>query len=178
MNKKEILVPFIVIGLSALFAGICIGVFLTKGKSKKWIARKMKIGGLLLTLTAASCNGGGGGVETCYTEPEPNYFRMRVDSNNTIEINPDTSNVLSGQISQIEGTEFSFALLNEEQKRVQTGMILPKDGKFDAGEEDFKLELDAALTPGKYFLDLYDDALEVQGDRNPKRRVNITIKEE
>ena len=61
MNKKEIVIPLMVIGLTLLFAGICVAVFLTNGKSKKWVARKMKIGGMLLTLTAASCNGGGSG---------------------------------------------------------------------------------------------------------------------
>ncbi len=52
MTKKEIILPITVLGLTLLFAGICVAVFLTNGKSAKWVSRKMKIGGLLLSLTA------------------------------------------------------------------------------------------------------------------------------
>ncbi len=52
MTKKEIILPITVLGLTLLFACICVAVFLTNGKSAKWVSRKMKIGGLLLSLTA------------------------------------------------------------------------------------------------------------------------------
>jgi hypothetical protein len=57
MNKKEVLTPFI-LGLIALgFAYVCVMVFLLKGKSAKWISRKMKIGGLLLSFSAVVQSG-------------------------------------------------------------------------------------------------------------------------
>jgi len=55
MNKKEFLIPFIFIGLSSAFLFISAMVYFSDGKSKKWVARKMKIGGLLLTLSFFSC---------------------------------------------------------------------------------------------------------------------------
>ncbi|HPF00935.1 MAG TPA: hypothetical protein PKY63_09735 [Bacteroidales bacterium] len=51
MSKKNIVYAFLIfIGLA--FAVVSIMVYFTKGRSKSWIAYKMKIGALLLTITA------------------------------------------------------------------------------------------------------------------------------
>lgn len=51
MSKKNIVYAFLIfIGLA--FVVVSIMVYFTKGRSKSWIAYKMKIGALLLTITA------------------------------------------------------------------------------------------------------------------------------
>ncbi len=105
MNKKEIIVSILVVGLTVLFAAVTLAVFLTKGKSKKWIAHKMKLGGLLLTLTAVSCNGGGEEA-MCYSTVATNSFSMHSNSENGIEINLDTNNILKGSIYECINSEF------------------------------------------------------------------------
>jgi hypothetical protein len=53
LNKKNTLFIFLVfIGIA--FAFVSFMVFICDGKSKRWILYKMKIGGLLLTITAVS----------------------------------------------------------------------------------------------------------------------------
>jgi hypothetical protein len=52
MSKKELIFPFLAIGFVIAFITISTLVFLSQGKSKKWIALKMKTGALLLGLTA------------------------------------------------------------------------------------------------------------------------------
>ncbi len=70
MSKNEAITPFLIAGLSVLFATICLMVFLTNGKSAKWVSRKIKIGGLLLGLTAIVQTGCGTN-QLCYKFAEP-----------------------------------------------------------------------------------------------------------
>ncbi|MDF1550453.1 MAG: hypothetical protein P1P88_21710 [Bacteroidales bacterium] len=177
MNKKEIVVPLLVIGLTILFAGICAAVFLSNGKSKKWISRKMKIGGLLLTLTAASCNGGGGEV-MCYETVATNSIWIEGTGQNGIEIKLDTSNVLSGQISGLDGTDFSFKISDSENKPLQRGNLIPNDGKFDQFYEAFKIELDKNLQPGNYLLDIFAAKIAAQDTVLAQNHLNLSIKNE
>ncbi len=175
MNKKETFVPFLVIGLSMLFAFISIAVFLTNGKSKKWIARKMKIGGLLLTLTAASCNWGGGRV-TCYDVAEINAMWINNTSANGIELNLDTGNVLNGTISSIQGKDFSFSVSDSLGRKYQKGSIL-----FDSltnFTENFKIALDKSLKPGKYTIKLFTTSQAGQDTIQPKREFDLIVKSE
>jgi hypothetical protein len=176
MNKKEFIAPVLIIGLSFLFAVICITVFFSNGKSKKWIARKMKIGGLLLTLTAVSCNGGGGEVN-CYDVAETNAMWINNTSQNGIEVKLDTGNMLNGTISTVEGKDFSFLISDSTGKKFQKGQIvLIKD---TAGySENFNIELAKSLKPGKYKLMLYASKIENQDSIGPKRNFNLMIKNE
>lgn len=177
MNKKEIIVPLLVIGLTFLFAGICVVVFLSNGKSKKWIARKMKIGGLLLSLTAVSCNGGsGGGVETCYVQAMINDFELDAYIGQAVEVNLDSSNVITGKIYEINGDKFSFSVFDKNESELQTGNILITDGNIDNNIENIHFKLNKELKPGNYYLKLYDVPIEVQKDSHPVRDYNLKIK--
>jgi len=176
MTKKEILVPLLVVGLTILFAGVCIAVFFSNGKSKKWVARKMKIGGLLLTLTAASCNGGG--EVMCYETVAPNSMWIEGTRLDSIEISLDTNNVLNGQISSLDGTDFSFRVSDTNKTVMQRGNLLPSDGKFDQFNEAFKIELDKNLQPGTYLLNLYAADISAQDSAYAQNQLNLVIKSE
>src|SRR5512137_794435 len=116
MTKKEYLVTIAIIALTAVFALVPVMVYLSNGKSKKWIARKMKIGGLLLTLTAVSCNSGR--QATCYDTEALNFMSLKNAMENKLEINLDTGNILLGHILGRRSNEFSFSIADK------TGRIL------------------------------------------------------
>ncbi|MPM05919.1 hypothetical protein SDC9_52214 [bioreactor metagenome] len=76
MSKKNIVYAFLIfIGLA--FVVVSIMVFFTKGKSKSWIAYKMKIGALLITITAIS--------DGCRVENARCYYK--IPDTDTKEIN-------------------------------------------------------------------------------------------
>ncbi len=177
MNKKEIIVPFIVFGLTAIFAGICLAVFLTNGKSKKWIARKMKIGGLLLSLTAVACNNGNEEV-MCYDTVQTNSMWMHANSANGIELMLDTNNVLTGTVYEYFESNLSFAVIDHAKNKIQTGDLIPLDGKLDQYEENFKIELDKNLKAGDYSLNLYVTDVNGQDSIQAQNFIKLIIKDE
>jgi len=68
MNNK-LLSPIVIIALVFVGLGFIIVaavVSLTKGKSAFWVDKKLKIGGVVLTLTSLISCGGNRGVVTCY----------------------------------------------------------------------------------------------------------------
>lgn len=174
MNKKEIIVPMMAIGLGLAFAAVSLAVVLSRGKSKKWIARKMKLGGLLLTLTAASCNGGGGEV-TCYETAEINSMWINPTNQNGIEVKLDTGNILIGNISTIEGKDFSFQVSDSTGKSFQKGIILVDS--LTSYSSTFKIELGKEIKPGKYVLKLYAAKTESQDTMQTKREFQLIIKD-
>ena len=175
MIKKEIITPFLVIGLGLAFTIVTFAVFLSNGKSKKWVTRKMKIGGILLTLTAASCNGGGGEVN-CYDVAEINSMYLTNNSVYGIELKLDTNNILKGVISTVHGKDFSFLVSDSTGKKFQKGLIiLDTASNYTKG---IKIELDKSLKAGKYKIKLYDAAISSQDTIRPKREFSLTIKQE
>lgn len=175
MNKKEAIIPISFLLLSVLFAFICTMVFLTKGKSAKWLARKMKIGGLLLTLTAASCNGGNE-EPNCYVQVAPNSINLNAYAGDTIALDLDTNNILYGTIYEVTRKEFSFAIIDRTHKKIQKGNLIPQDGKFNSGNEDFSIEIDKDLAKDKYELRFYESNIETQDNAPYQYNYNIQIK--
>ncbi len=174
MNKKEIITPILAIGLGLAFAIVSFAVFISKGKSKKWVARKMKIGGLLLTLTFTACDQL---VRTCYDMPAPpNTITIYPNTQNGIELMLDTGNVITGIINEWQGENFSFNIENTNNQIVQSDLLIPIDGKFDNYTEEFKIEIDTNLITGTYLLKLYDVDIAIQANTIPKQEINLLIK--
>lgn len=176
MNKREITIPILVILLTLLFAVISVAVFLTNGKSEKWVARKMKIGALLLTLNSvSSCEPF---ITTCYDmPPPPNTMWVNGLTENGIELNTDTSHIIFGTIEERQSEDFSFAVYTDENIKFQADTIISVDGKFDNYSEEFKIELDTNILPGNYALKLYDVSMDKQGESYPRQEYNLVIKE-
>lgn len=174
MNKREIVAPLLVIGLTILFAGICMAVFLSNGKSKKWVARKMKIGGMLLSLTAVSV---GSGCTTCYDQPSPgNIINYDNPSGYELEILLDTGSVITGTISKRLASDFSFAVADSLEQNIQIGPLVPSDGAFDDYEEKFKIKLDTGIRSGQYWLKIFPvDTLE-QENSYPVDVINLLVR--
>lgn len=176
MNKKEIIASFLIIGLTLAFAIICLFVYLSKGKSEKWLARKMKIGGLILTISVASCNGS---VEhTCYETVAVNHVWFQNVGANGLEINLDSGNIISGQISGVQDSIYSFRILDEKNNIVQKELLRPDSGTFDMFNESFKIELNKSLTNGEYTVNFYNNSIEKQDSNHLIRQLTFNVKDE
>lgn len=148
MNKKETLFPIIVFLLSGVFIIVSAAVFFSRGKSKFWLSKKMKIGALLLSFSAITIQ-----QQSCVTCYEPVATNDILIETDTVNFNID--NKIKGTIHDREGTDFSFKLTDSLRTiTFQEGNILPADGMFDENTEDFIIEVDTTLETGKYAITL------------------------
>jgi hypothetical protein len=177
MNKKDILFPFVFLALGGFFLFVSLMVILSKGKSKKWVTQKMKIGGLLLAISAFQ-NTGHAQQVTCYEPVSINDIRITAEYNNGYNINLKNGNILHGHISGRQSDNFSFSVSDESGRIFQKGEIEPTDGKFDNYSEDFILKLDEKLKEGKYILMLFTKSTKEQGPKNLNQRFDLLIKNE
>jgi hypothetical protein len=175
MNKKELITPFLVAALSLLFVAICFMVFISGGKSKKWVSRKIKIGGILLSLSAISS---GTGCISCYDAPSPDYINFIGSDNYSVNIDLDTGNVLSGTIRYPDSKIFSFSISDTTAQQKQTGSLIPIDGAFGSPSETFRLEIDNNLQEGNYQLSIYSCVAEEQNTKHPLQNFTLSVKNE
>jgi len=157
MKVKALITPLLIIVLSFAFITVIVGVYLTKGKARFWISKKMLIGSLLLSLTSVinqSCNVG----NSCYDPNVPNQISMdNSDNTGIIQIDKKTGNKLTGILYDRSGQEFSFNIkdtLNSDT--LQIGRIIPLDGAFNESTEEVFIELDSNVLISECILNLYD----------------------
>lgn len=174
MDLKKRISPLLLIGLFAAFGLVCLMVALTKGKRAKWIARKMKIGAAILSLTAVST--GCPPIVTCYDPIMPNNFHFDQMDYNQYQIVADFPNdsVLSGTINERHDENFGFEVIKDDTSVIQTGDIIASDGKFDTSEERFELMLDSKIDTGLYKINI---TLPEQNDPNIRySHINYQLK--
>jgi hypothetical protein len=179
MNKKEYLIPFLFIGLSLTFLVVSGMVYLSNGKSKKWVARKMKIGGLLLALSAFQNMSFSQEIQpTCYKVAPDNDMRINGFTQEGLKIDLSKTNIILGYVAQRQSDELSFCVADSSGQIFQKGSILPVDGKFDQTRQDFKIELDQNLKDGKYILMLFAISVNQQDLKKHYLQYNLIIKHE
>jgi hypothetical protein len=155
MNEiKKISIPVILIALSGLFLFASLVVYLHKGKSVKWVARKMKLGATILTV--AGITTGCPPVITCYDPVPVNQFSFdQLDSEDySIVSNLPDDSILTGKIFERNWDSFIFEIITTDSQLVQKGDVLAADGLFDARNEDFMIILDSKIDTGKYHLNI------------------------
>lgn len=177
MEFKRIISPIVLIGLFAAFGFICLMVTVTKSKNARWIARKMKIGAAIITLTGIT-TGCPPSIITCYVMPAPNQFEFDNMDQQTGDITAEFPNdtILSGTVYECNIQHFNFEIRNNDSTIVQQGEIVATDGAFDSTTEQFKLHLDSKLDTGMYLLNINeaaDDSLLY--DEYPIRQVYLKI---
>lgn len=155
MHDKENLTPIAIIFLTCLFAIISVAVYFTKGKSKFWLSKKIKIGALLLTVSAiipSSC---------CYDDGYgyPNIPRFSITTTGFSDVpyvNLNTESTIKGTIHDRTGTNFYFSITDTlYTDTLQFEKILPLDGAFDSDKENFIIEIDENTKTGLYSLNFY-----------------------
>ncbi len=177
MSKKEIVIPVIVVALSVAFAVISLAVILTKGKSKKWIKRKMKIGALLLTLNAFTPGSAQKIEVSCYDIAEENLMLLN-EKKTELTFNAKSLKIVDAYVDFRTGNKYSFCLLDTENNKIQQGKIEAADGKFDKWKEDIEITLKSHLKAGRYFLFLFDVAVNEQNENNHKSKIRVDIIDE
>lgn len=156
MTKENIITPVIVIGLSLAFitVSLLVSVFY---KNPKLIKAKLKIGALIITLTACSSTYSFS-QKTCY-KPSLTREIISVDSqseNSTITIH-ENDKELTGKIANLSSTDYSFSISDTLGKTIQKGTLKAIDGKFDTDEENFIIHF-GKLKEGQYVLKIFSTA--------------------
>jgi hypothetical protein len=161
MEIKKITLPIILAALSLVFIVTCVALYLHKGKSAKWVARKMKVGGIMLSLTAilSACDPTQVTDEpeiTCYMVAASNLIVVETDTTNTITLDLPNQQTIEGEIMSRISNKFCFTVLDSTERVVQKENITALDGTFDESQEKFKITIDKELAPGNYGLRFYN----------------------
>ncbi len=158
MTKKEIVFPFIIFALTIAFAVVSFLLFLSGGKSAKWLARKIKLGALLLTLNAFTPGTAQEIEVSCYDIAEENVMLLKTEQTELI-FKSKSPKVVEAIIDFRTSENYSFCQVDEGNKEIQSGKITALDGKFDEWKEDVEIQLKNDLKAEKYFLLLFDVAV-------------------
>lgn len=165
MQKNEYLVPVGIVLLSIVFSVVCFMVFISKGKSAYWISRKMRVGGLLLTLTALmnlnhSCDRDkkNAPMVNCYDVMPEMYISLEKD---TVYMN--NSNLITGSVYGYSDNTFSYNITDTSSTiSLQKGLLVAKDGQFNGDTEAFEIALDSSLKTGRYVMKVFSSPVEDQ----------------
>ena len=180
MEPKKLISPLLLIGLFAAFGVVCFMVGITKGKSAKWIARKMKIGGVILTLTSisSSCSLVDPPIVSCYDPIAPNVFQFDQMDDESYQLVADLPNdsILSGTIYSRQDENFGFEVLKNDTVVIQVGEVVPGDGAFDASPESFQLTLNSKIDTGMYRLNITQPVIGYPDERYPIANFQLKVK--
>jgi hypothetical protein len=173
MDKRDFTTTLTIAGLSIIFMVVSVALFLSKGKSRFWTAKKIKIGAALLTLTSItpSCVP----IRTCYDPAPPEnmmYISQSIDTINMID-----STKIHGYVDNRVSYYFSYQIQNKDSLEVyRVENIEAVDGTFDDYSEEFVIDLDSNLISGNYHLKLYSIKKEEQNEQDaPQNEYDLTI---
>jgi hypothetical protein len=158
MEIKKLIVPVILPVLFLAFALVCFMVWFHRGRSARWLARKLKIGGIIITLTTIST--GCPPFVTCYVPVETNIFefdKQQDGFNVTVDLPNDS--VLTGKLHNSEGDKFAFTIAKNDTIDIQEGNVFATDGVFDQDPEDIKMTIDSRIDTGIYNLNLFREVI-------------------
>lgn len=173
--KKETFVPIISFTLGFLFIIISLLVFFTRGKSKSLIAKKIKIGALILTLSsAASCYRT---QTTCYAQAAINQLRFKTDNKNgSIIFDLNKSNKYSAYIDGREHDNYSFQITDDNGSILYKNDIVPVDSVWDDSSEEILITINKIIPEGTYYFVLYKAKTSEQNDATQLYPTTIEIK--
>jgi|WetSurMetagenome_2_1015567.scaffolds.fasta_scaffold377865_2 hypothetical protein len=154
MEQKRIISPLLLAGLFTAFAFVCLIVYFRKGKTEKWVARKMKLGATILAV--AGITTGCPPVITCYVPVAENIFNFdKIDSSDySVLADLPVDSIVTGKVYGRTYNQFSFEIVSADSTSVQEGNLLPTDGIFDQAEEGFSIILNSKIDTGKYHLNI------------------------
>ena len=189
--NKDYLAPLAWIAI--LFVGsafliMSLFVFLTRGKSAFWTNKKMKLGGVLLTLTAMVNSGCVNSCQTtCYDvmdkkEPDPEVMCYDVAATNVVLIDSDTlgnvliNNKITGVVENPDYEEYAYTLLKDKTNdTLQMGILKLSENDTLSYQRTFSIEINEKLAPGRYWINVYNfkDAFDKHASSLASRQINI-----
>lgn len=149
--------PVVAAFLFSAFALACFIVWLSKGKSRKWLNRKMKLGAAIITVTAVS-TGCPPLITTCYDMPSQNEFSIdgtAWDSTGYLKLSIPEDSVVRGFVFSPTYNDYMVKLMKSDTIEVLSSKLIPKDGKFDNASEPFEFRLSQPIAPGDYTFDFW-----------------------
>ncbi|MDD3860250.1 MAG: hypothetical protein PHW83_08620 [Bacteroidales bacterium] len=152
--KNLNLVPLTLIVLAVGFVAISLAVYFTGGKNKFFLTKKLKIGAMIIALTAVT-NGCRIPVATCYKPAAvPRIQSLQaVESSDEIKISQDEK-LLKFDIEYLYSTDVCYTISQNEDIITKGHCVFVKDG-----DTDMQINMDENLLPGKYDLKIYQGKL-------------------
>lgn len=186
--KDDFIIYGALAGLVIAFLIVSAIVFITNGSSAKFISRKLKLGALILTLTASistGCKGplnpenpeGPGGGITCYDVAMVDDMIINNYSHSEAgwPLNLKESNQMSGKIMYRQNDAYSFRLTDANEKVYQIAPINALDGDYDESTEEFRIALNKNINSGLYYLECFNVGTDGIGGRVPLRKFILDI---
>ena len=169
METKKPVLLFVLAVVGLIFFAVSALVWLTRGRSARWIALKLRYGALLLTLSALlqSCvdpllpaSEDWNSEITCYfAGPSQNTKSSIVLENvNNGAITLPLSRrrkIIRGGLQNSTIKNFSYRIENQKYEVFQKGNIFPLDGKFGEEMESFEIKVNSPIPSGDYILRFY-----------------------
>lgn len=177
--RREYLVPLILGGLTVAFGIVSFLVYLSRGNSAFLIQRKLKLGALILSLTAATAMTGcdhRGPTTTCYLpayDPKNEITLHGTDQNGRVVLNLDETNEVIGIIEYRQSTVFSFVVQKPSGEEILRGAVLAQDGTYDEPTEEIHFSIDPSIAPGEYYIHFYDCSVEDIGTGEPLSDIGL-----
>ena len=174
MENKNLL-PFAIAWLTAAFVLVSILVTLTRGRNSYLLNKKLRIGALLLTLTAATS---GVNCLTCYAPSRSEEVRITsckpTGSHGEFILNLSRADTLSGTIFPYYSNAYSFQVTSLRDSIIQQDNLQPLKGTGN-GEEPFRIPLRQDIDSGDYYLKIFDVHQEAIPTGTPIRRFPLHI---
>ncbi len=178
--KKYIIIPIVLFFLSIIFFVISFLVWLTKGKNSKLIEKKLKIGAIILTLTATISSISISCIPqtiTCYVDtgsPPPTLIVFDDLSSDGIQdrkiyMDLTTDNILEGKINYAGTYDYSYRFEDKNKKVLQFDDLSLDDNK------KFSITIQQDLTPDSYNLFFYKVKKENQLEDNYFKKYEIIV---
>jgi len=159
--KNLNIVPVSIIVLAIAFVAISVMVYFTRGKNKYFLTKKLKIGAMIISLTAVT-NGCRIPVATCYKPAPPTRIisLQATDSFDEIRISQDEK-LLRFNLEYINSSEVCYKI-SQNEKIINKGDC----ELVSNGETDMLINLNENLLPGKYDLNIYQMKLSDLGKKD------------
>lgn len=177
--KKEILIPLLVFVLSIAFIIISFMVFVTKGKRYYFIKQKLKLGGLILTLSAifnTNTITAKNDMVRCYRKVASNSVTLNYDySKGFIEYSISKAIPLKGEVYDVTKKEFSFRIVKKDTNEViLSDDIILNNAKINNYSEQFEIVL-KDIEEGEYTVQIFNVKKENQTDSNYNRTYPLKV---
>lgn len=148
--KNLNIVPLVLLVLALAFVVISLAVYLSRGKNKYFLAKKLKLGAMIISLTAVT-NGCRTPVVTCYKPAIiPEITSLQAYSySNEIAINPD-ENELKFKTNNIYDSDLCYIISQSENITLKGDCVV-----VEGGEIDLLIKLEEYLLSGVYDLKIF-----------------------
>jgi|WetSurMetagenome_2_1015567.scaffolds.fasta_scaffold862398_1 hypothetical protein len=184
MIRKEMLLPAWVFILMIVFAALCLLVWLSRGKNPLVLKQKMRVGAMILSLTATAS--GCIPIRTCYKPAPPKNV---INFNKGGEVNLKTArgkskqdevvanknSILKGRLSYMREKNFSYAITDGHGNELRRNNLALLETAA-RNENSFEIDL-INIAKGTYRLNFYRTTQDAIGQEALERTFKLKIRD-